>query len=181
MAELQYDPIRYLDLLEDYTSRETIRVRRNLAILSFSIIVVHCFDVSLTKLSIAGIPILEGNERLAVALALLLLTFWTTQFGARHWRDREVRAEHVRLVDELVEPIQRRHDRLSKKVAENEGLEKRYSADISTLKRFIDAYNRQRQRTAKAHTLLTVLQYMEWLPTALLTIAAAAVCVVRLS
>src|SRR5690554_701522 len=48
----EYDPLRYLDLLEEYTSSETVRVRRNLSTVAFVVIIVHLFQAPLDKLEI---------------------------------------------------------------------------------------------------------------------------------
>src|SRR5262245_22333921 len=138
MAE--YDPLRYLELLDDYTSRETARVRRNVGIVSAVVLATELFDAPLDRLSVASVPILAGHERTALVIAAVLLAYWSTLFLARYRADHGRRAERLRIAADVAAPLQNRLAELERTVSEQPALVGVYNSEIAELKRFFEKY-----------------------------------------
>lgn len=176
----EYDPLRYLELLEDYTSRETSRVRRNVSVLAFAIMLVQMLGVPLDRLSIGGVPIAAGHELIVTVVATLLLLYWSALFCIRYLADNGRRAERVRILDEAAEMVRDRKAELEMKAAQSESMRVHYASELAAVKAFLEAYDMQRRRTRLAVRLLGIGRILEWAPTAGVSLIAVGIVSYRL-
>jgi hypothetical protein len=102
---MDYDSLRYLDLLEDYTSRETSRVRRNVGVLSIGVVLVQLLDVDLGALQIAGVPIVGDHDLLVTTIIAILLLYWSALFAFRFLADAGRRKERATIAEGAVGPV----------------------------------------------------------------------------
>jgi hypothetical protein len=178
MSEPTYDPIKYLELLDDHITRETARVRRNVAVLSFGIVLVHLLKVPLDRLALGGVPVAKDHELLATAIAAALLLYWCALFAIRYLVDTRRRAERHAIVADAMSPLRERQKVLRKQVAEGAGHAER--RELRGYDRLFARYEDQQKRTSLLARLLRVGLLVEWLPTAAVAVLAVALLASRL-
>ncbi|GEM_PF-2984517 len=168
---MAYDPLKYLPLLDDYTSRSADRLRRNASLVAFTVIVIDLFDVSLAGISIAGVPIIAGKECLAGSVAAVVLVFWSVAFAVRYCADVGRRRENIRLFKSIIDPIKRQIQKVEERISGDP--HRAIPASHPQNKAVVKAYESQVRRTKVARGLLFASRLFEWLPAAIVIVWAA--------
>ena len=145
-----YDPVRYLDLLlEEWTSRETLRIRRNLAVLAFAIIMVQFLGVPLGRLSFGEVPILMGKEIIVVSVAGVLLAYWGALFAVRYRGDLGRGRERAKVIKGAVQTFVDRREQIEaqKEKRDDWSFKHTFGAEYDAVSQFLDSYESQANRT----------------------------------
>lgn len=174
-----HDPLKLLELLDDFQSAETLRARRRLSTFSFIVVLVILLEVPIERLSIAGVPILRGYEQTITWISLALLLYWLVVFLLRFFTDRGRDAERDRIAKDAISEARVRQDALQQRLDVTSN-HPHYQPEFDEIGRFLSAAENQANRTKATRIGVFVMRILEWLPTLVLAILALVLLSLRL-
>ncbi|MEX2258450.1 MAG: hypothetical protein WD672_07055 [Woeseia sp.] len=172
----KYNQAAYLDLLKEFRSRETVRARRNVGVLSFALCMTYVFDVPARDLKLGAIQIPEGKEPLAYMVALVLLSYWLVLFVVHLLNDRATRRETFTVASSLAVDARKERAKLDEAADKNTRKDIRKGRQYILVSRWLDGFNAQAKRTRLARWTAAIGQTLSWLPTTLIAIGGLLVC-----
>lgn len=177
---MNYDQKQFLDLLQEYKSEDTKKARRNLTTVAFIVIAVWLLQIHITEVKVLGVDLSHTSETFVLVLALVLLIYWAVMFYLSLTHDYEIQKERAYQLNDVISAAEKRQGEIVKSIENSSAGAGYYASERGELKKIIDAYSRQKERTAKASKYAGLIKAIEtWLP-ACLAIWAALILVVGL-
>jgi len=174
--EYKYDPANFLSLLEDYGSREAHRLRRNVSIVSFTIVVIHLLEVPPSEIQIGNVSIPDDKEWMAILLAFSLLVYWSVLFGLRYLADFRAHEERVRVAQAETIYVRSRLEK-KRKQRDRGDTPSGTTLEIKRLESYLAAFDRQESRSKSGRRLLSIARLTEWVPTLIIALIASIIIV----
>jgi hypothetical protein len=143
-----HDEKEFLALLQEYSSDETRKARRNSSTICFIVICAWILGLRINDIRLFGADISRSNEGLVLVICLTLLLYWFGMFILSWMHDREIERERKIQGQEAAKTILNRFNLLEKK--RKEAPTSYISSDYGEIKSAVAAYHRQKSRTAKA-------------------------------
>jgi len=82
---------KYIEILQDSSSEETQKARRNTSLISFVIIGTQYLNIQWSELRVFGVNLATAsNENKIIIITLILSIFWTIMFLVNHLRDYQI-------------------------------------------------------------------------------------------
>lgn len=150
---MRHDEKQFLDLLQDYKSEDTKKARRNLSTVGFIVIAAWLLGVRLADVRIFGADLSHTSELFVFILGLVLVAYWSGMFYLSWTHDSEIQKERSIQLNKAVTELT---SRLASHQAYIEDCKKLNAGasvtlpDYSEVKSAVEAYERQKARTAKA-------------------------------
>jgi hypothetical protein len=171
-----YDQKLFLDLLQEYKSDETKKARRNVSVIAFVIISAWILGIRLSDIRFLGLDISRTAELPVLALAGVLLIYWTFMFVIAYRRDKEIQKERAWFLNQELSNLRGRFKQIQDKYDEDK-VRKGYPSDYGEVKAWLERYEAQRKRTQGATLFAKVIDYLETTVPLLLGAGAAGVLI----
>jgi hypothetical protein len=169
----QHDEKQFLDLLQVYKSEDTKKARRNLSSIGFVVISAWLLRIQLTDVKVLGIDLSHTSELVVLLLGLVLVIYWSMIFYLFLTHDSEIQKERSIQLEKSVSALTSRLATLEELHKQNSGVTGYIMPEYSEVKSAVEAYERQKARTATAAKYGGIINGFEtYVPTALAVVSA---------
>ncbi|MDY6979214.1 MAG: hypothetical protein SV201_04995 [Pseudomonadota bacterium] len=182
-----FDEKFYLEVIQGYTSEETVKARRNLVVTAFIISVIYILDFKLQDMRIFGLS-MEGKSGDTLALiAMGLLFYWGVIYLIQLASDIKIEGELISIFEKEIERLSERLNRAKEEEEQEKELatpKSKWTAGVFTVpsperlremaqtNAAVTAYKDQLSRTRATRRLLLVIRYLHRFVPILLTLYA---------
>lgn len=170
---LEYDEKYLLDLLQEYKTEETRRARRNLSLFASAVLVAWLLGLELTEIKVLDADLSHASELSVMGLTLIVLVYQAGMFWLSWRRDHAIQNERSYQLDGIVRDL--RNSVGPRQAIRERTLEPEHKqgAKLTQAEQALDAYERQKSRTAKATFYNKTINRLELImPSALGLLAA---------
>jgi hypothetical protein len=174
---IQHDEKQFLDLLQDYKSEDTKKARRNLSTLGFVVIAAWLLGVRLADVKVFGADLSRTSETCVFVLGLVLVVYWSIVFYLSWNHDSEIQKERSIQLNKAVSALTSRLANLEELQKQNSGVTSYIMPEYSEVKSAVEAYERQKTRTAKAAKYGVIIKGTELYVPVVLALSSAAILV----
>lgn len=181
---ISYDEKQFLDLLQVYKSEDTKKARRNLSTLGFVVITAWLLRVRLTDVKVFGADLSHTSELFVFVLGLVLVIYWSAMFYLSLTHDSEIQKERSIQLNNTVSAFIERLASHQKYIEENKHINPLASAtlpDYLAVKSAVEAYERQKTRTAKAAKYDGIIKAAELYVPVVLALWSAVILIVGIA
>jgi hypothetical protein len=157
-----YDEKQFLELLQEYKSDETKKARRNVSAIAFVVVVAAILQVRLTDVRVMGVDMSASAELPVLLITSGLIAYWTLMFVLTWRHDREIQAERALALNAEVKRLVQRKEDVEKRVKETPHRTTADYPDYNEVTAALEAYERQRARTARAAQYGATIKFLEY-------------------
>lgn len=167
---VSHDEKEFLALLQQYSSEDCRRARRNVSVISFLIVAAHILGVRLTDIRALGADITRADEGIASMICLAVIVYWSSMFAVTWLHDREIEKERRIQGEKAASALKARYEHLAK---QNETPNRGHvHPEWRAVRDAYKAYQRQIERTQTAARYKRAIHFAEfWVPASLAAVA----------
>jgi hypothetical protein len=182
---ISHDEKQFLDLLQVYKSEDTKKARRNLSTLGFVVIAAWLLGVRLTDVKVFGADLSHTSESFVLVLGLVLVVYWSAMFYLSLSYDSEIQKERSIQLNNAISAFTERlanHQKYIEEEKKNNPTNSVYvPPDYSAVKSAVEAYERQKTRTAKAAKYGGIIKAAELYVPVVLALWSAVILIVGIA
>jgi len=182
LAELPQDFEKsFLDLMDEYKSDQSSKLKRNIDILSFSIIAANFIGLKFADIKFLGADLKNVCQPHLEILVVFILLFWLSLLTGYIYKDEKHNKERKFLLEKSIKVVSEYRE-IQKKALED----KKNNEQMKTLihGRFNDVDNQyqiycnQLERTKEARVSQKILKYVEYIMPYILSVIAIVIIII---